>query len=185
VRYHLAMPVDDADRFRKQAKECRQQAEKAISPLDEEAWLRVAGEWIKLAQSAEGPGVRSHAVVPESGTEPTSDPRRLKYCMGKKQIIAELRAMAAKYRGLAHNSDDHEAADGMFKLATELEQQARAGSANYSGDRPNRPLIGSPDIVRFRLDAWTYGLRRALGLITLKAICPLFRVSSFRLGSFF
>jgi hypothetical protein len=96
------------------------------------------------------------------GPSRRSDPRRLKYCMDKKQIIAELRAMAAKYRGLAHNSDDHEAADRMFKLATELEQQARAGSANYSGDRPNRPLIGSPDIVRFRLDAWTYGLRRAV-----------------------
>src|ERR1700692_49088 len=121
------------------------------------------------------------------GPSRRSDPCRikLKYCMGKKQIIAELRAMAAKYRGLAHNSDDHEAADGMFKLATELEQQARVGSANYLGDRPNPPLIGSPDIVRFRLDAWTYAcVEPSLGLITLKAICPLFRVSSFRLGSF-
>jgi hypothetical protein len=42
---------DDANRYRKQAEECRQQAEKAVSPLDKEAWLRVAGEWIKLAQS--------------------------------------------------------------------------------------------------------------------------------------
>jgi hypothetical protein len=47
------MPEDDAARFRKQAEECRQQAERAISPLDKEEWLRVAGEWIKLAQSAE------------------------------------------------------------------------------------------------------------------------------------
>jgi hypothetical protein len=44
---------DDAARFRKQAEEARQYAEKAISPLDKEAWLRVAGEWIKLAESAE------------------------------------------------------------------------------------------------------------------------------------
>ena len=44
---------DDADRFRKQAEEARQQAEKAISPLDKEAWLRVAVEWLKLAQSVE------------------------------------------------------------------------------------------------------------------------------------
>jgi hypothetical protein len=49
----VAMSEDDAARFRKQADECRQQAEKAISPLDKETWLRVAGEWIKLAQSAE------------------------------------------------------------------------------------------------------------------------------------
>ena len=47
------MTNDDADRFRKQADEARQQAEKAINPLDKEAWLRVAGEWIKLAQAAE------------------------------------------------------------------------------------------------------------------------------------
>jgi hypothetical protein len=47
------MSETDVARFRKQAEECRQQAEKAISPLDKEAWLRVAGEWIKLAQDAE------------------------------------------------------------------------------------------------------------------------------------
>jgi hypothetical protein len=47
------MSDDDAEKFRKQADECRQQAEKAISPLDKEAWLRVAGEWIKLAMSVE------------------------------------------------------------------------------------------------------------------------------------
>jgi hypothetical protein len=46
-----AMSSDDG--YRKQADECRQQAEKAISPLDKEAWLRVAEEWLKLAQSNE------------------------------------------------------------------------------------------------------------------------------------
>jgi hypothetical protein len=44
---------EDARRFRKQAEECRQQAAKAISPLDEETLLRVAEEWIRLAQSSE------------------------------------------------------------------------------------------------------------------------------------
>ena len=48
------MPLDDADRFPKQAEECREQAVKAVSPLDKEAWLRVAEEWLKLALSAEG-----------------------------------------------------------------------------------------------------------------------------------
>jgi hypothetical protein len=36
------------------AKECREQAVKAISPLDKEAWLRTAEEWLKLAVSTEG-----------------------------------------------------------------------------------------------------------------------------------
>jgi hypothetical protein len=40
---------DDAARFRKQAEECREQAARALSPLDKEAWLRVAEEWLKLA----------------------------------------------------------------------------------------------------------------------------------------
>ena len=44
--------IAGAARFRQQAEECRKQAEKAISPLDKEAWLRTAGEWTKLAQSA-------------------------------------------------------------------------------------------------------------------------------------
>ena len=46
------MPQDDADRFRKQAEECREQAAKAVSPLDKEA-CRVAEERIKLAMSVE------------------------------------------------------------------------------------------------------------------------------------
>jgi hypothetical protein len=48
------MPETDAERFRAEAEECRQQAEKAINPLDKEAWLKLAAEWIRLAQDAEG-----------------------------------------------------------------------------------------------------------------------------------
>ena len=47
------MSDDNATRFRKQAEECREQAAKAVSPLDKEAWLRVAEEWLKLALSVE------------------------------------------------------------------------------------------------------------------------------------
>ena len=43
----------DADRFRKQAQECVEQAERSISPLDKETWLRVAAEWMRLAQSVD------------------------------------------------------------------------------------------------------------------------------------
>jgi hypothetical protein len=49
-----AMSQDEAEKFRQQAEHCRQQAEKAISPLDREAWLRTAGEWTKLAMTIEG-----------------------------------------------------------------------------------------------------------------------------------
>jgi hypothetical protein len=50
------MSESEADRLRRQAEECRTQAAKAISPLDKEAWLRVAGDWIKLAQSSDARG---------------------------------------------------------------------------------------------------------------------------------
>ena len=48
------MSDDDAARFRKQAEECQEQAAKAVSLLDKEAWLRVAEEWLTLASSVEG-----------------------------------------------------------------------------------------------------------------------------------
>jgi hypothetical protein len=50
----IVVMSDDAVRFRIQVKECREQAVKAISPLDEEAWLRTAEKWLKLEVSTEG-----------------------------------------------------------------------------------------------------------------------------------
>jgi hypothetical protein len=47
------MSADNTARYRKQADEARQQAERAVSELHKEAWLKVAGEWIQLAQNAE------------------------------------------------------------------------------------------------------------------------------------
>ena len=38
------MPNDDADRYRMMADECREQAERAHSPLDKERWLRLSGK---------------------------------------------------------------------------------------------------------------------------------------------
>ena len=52
--YSDARP-DDADRFRKRAEEARENAARACSPLDAEAWLRVAEEWLKLEAYAEKP----------------------------------------------------------------------------------------------------------------------------------
>jgi hypothetical protein len=43
----------DAERYRREAQECRELAEKAESPLDKEAWLQLAGDWLKLAQEAD------------------------------------------------------------------------------------------------------------------------------------
>jgi hypothetical protein len=44
----------DAARFRRQAEEATEEAAKTISPLDKEAWLRLAEEWLKLASSTDG-----------------------------------------------------------------------------------------------------------------------------------
>jgi hypothetical protein len=33
--------------------ECRREAEKAISPLDKEAWLKLAADWLRHAQETE------------------------------------------------------------------------------------------------------------------------------------
>ena len=46
------MSETDAERFRQEAEQCRQFAESALNPLDKEAWLRLAGEWLQLAQDA-------------------------------------------------------------------------------------------------------------------------------------
>jgi hypothetical protein len=47
------MTENDVERFRSEAKECRQRAERATSPIDKQAWLRLAEDWIKLAEEAE------------------------------------------------------------------------------------------------------------------------------------
>ena len=45
--------LSDEERYRKQAEDCRQMAAKAISPLDKEAWLKLAGDWLRLADDAD------------------------------------------------------------------------------------------------------------------------------------
>ena len=49
----VAMTDTDADRFRKEAEKCRKQAERSVSQLEKEYWLRLAADWIKLAENAE------------------------------------------------------------------------------------------------------------------------------------
>ena len=44
------MAEKDAERFLKEAEECRKLAAAARIEDDKEAWLRLAGDWIKLAE---------------------------------------------------------------------------------------------------------------------------------------
>jgi hypothetical protein len=42
----------DAEIFRREARDCRDQADKASDPADREGWLKLAEEWAKLAKVA-------------------------------------------------------------------------------------------------------------------------------------
>jgi hypothetical protein len=46
--------MDDAADYRARATEARRIAENSTNPVDKETWLKVAAEWEKLAESAEG-----------------------------------------------------------------------------------------------------------------------------------
>ena len=47
----VLMTENDVERFRNEARECRQLAERATNPIDKQAWLRLAEDWIKLAEA--------------------------------------------------------------------------------------------------------------------------------------
>jgi hypothetical protein len=47
------MTETDADIFRAEAEECRKLAERSVSQIDKEAWLRLAADWIRLAEGAQ------------------------------------------------------------------------------------------------------------------------------------
>ena len=47
------MTETDAEMFRKQAEECRQMAARAINPDEREGWLKLAADWLRLAERAE------------------------------------------------------------------------------------------------------------------------------------
>jgi hypothetical protein len=42
-----------ADQFRRQAQDCKERAAGARHPVDEDAWLKLAEEWLSLAQADE------------------------------------------------------------------------------------------------------------------------------------
>jgi len=45
--------MSDVQKYRQQAEECRKMADKAFSPLDKEAWLQLAADWLRLVQMAQ------------------------------------------------------------------------------------------------------------------------------------
>jgi hypothetical protein len=47
------MGLTDAEECRRAAKECREEAERTVSPIERERWLKLAAEWDGLAQRAE------------------------------------------------------------------------------------------------------------------------------------
>lgn len=51
-----AMRASDADRFLNQAEICLREAERTRNQLDKEAWLRLADDWMKLAQGTKDGG---------------------------------------------------------------------------------------------------------------------------------
>jgi hypothetical protein len=46
----IAMDIDDADRFRRQAEICREESSKACSTVDAASWLQLADDFEKLAE---------------------------------------------------------------------------------------------------------------------------------------
>ncbi len=45
--------MSDVNKYRREADECRRNAESALRPVDRDAWLRLAADWVKLAEGAE------------------------------------------------------------------------------------------------------------------------------------
>jgi hypothetical protein len=52
------MSDSQADDFRKQPEECRQLSATALKSVDKAFWLRLAEDWLKLAQEADKPSKR-------------------------------------------------------------------------------------------------------------------------------
>ena len=54
---------DAIQRCRKKAYKAREHAEKSISPIQKESWLRMAEEWLKLAQSVDNRSKPNEALL--------------------------------------------------------------------------------------------------------------------------
>jgi hypothetical protein len=45
--------MSQSDKFRENAADCQEQAEKSITPRDKEQWLKIAEQWLKLAEATD------------------------------------------------------------------------------------------------------------------------------------
>lgn len=54
----------EAQRYRKQAGQCRERASDAVDPIDREEWLRLATEMEKLAEAESKRASRSAMIIP-------------------------------------------------------------------------------------------------------------------------
>ena len=48
------MTVEDAERYRRKAEECRANARTTTDDVDRAAWLRLAEDWMELARFTDG-----------------------------------------------------------------------------------------------------------------------------------
>jgi hypothetical protein len=51
--HHSGLFFREGDAPRTVADECREQAAKALNPLDRERWLKIAEDWVRMAQEAD------------------------------------------------------------------------------------------------------------------------------------
>jgi hypothetical protein len=60
---------DRVDDYRRNAEECRQQAKKAHREEDKVAWLKMAGDWLRLAENFDPTAKQPEKPIAE-GAEP-------------------------------------------------------------------------------------------------------------------
>ena len=65
MRVIRRMTDTNAERYRKQAEECRKLAEMSAKQVDEKSWLRLADDWIKLAEADEETRAKSLPRAPD------------------------------------------------------------------------------------------------------------------------
>jgi hypothetical protein len=67
MEYSDGMSAEDVERFRKHADGCHQRAQRAINPLDKEAWLllgTIGSSWRRLQRNDKGGGPNTEPHAP-------------------------------------------------------------------------------------------------------------------------
>jgi hypothetical protein len=68
----MDLTVGRSEEYRDKASRCRQMAQRAFSPLDKEAWLQLATDWLTLAAVRDrGDDDESDAQQRDRGTGPS------------------------------------------------------------------------------------------------------------------